>query len=303
MRIGALHLDDALSSQPRLVDVFAGRAAEVRDLGPRLRLWSRDDAIDELRARIRAELPPTSEPELIFAGSGDFHHVSAILIERALEKTDAALTLVHLDNHPDWVTFANGMHCGSWVGRAARLPGVTRTITLGVTSPDIDRPECKQADLALIKEERVLLFPYRTTTPSAAYRICGREWPTIEVMGELAFIQHLPAYVETDAIYVTIDKDVLRPRDAVTNWDQGAASLDFVLSTVRTLAAHKRIVGADVVGDYSPAVYGGSVASRASKFCEALLDQPWRRPDRADAARVNEEANLQLVTLFGECMA
>ena len=43
--------------------------------------------------------------------------------------------------------------------------------------------------------------------------------------------------------------------------------------------------------------------ARDLKRGEALLDQPWRRPDAAAARRLNEAVNLRLYDLFAEAAA
>ena len=297
MRPVLLQLDDALDGQPLLRE-RCGVPIEARDLGPALRLWSRPAALARLAARLR-DTPAGAGPELLFAGSGDFHHVTPMLIERAIEASGAAaVTVVHFDNHPDWVRFDNGLHCGSWVGRAARLKGVARVVTVGVCSDDIVDPERKRADLDLIVERRVELYPYDRLPGTSGLRVGEVEWPAVTTVGEAAFADFLAARIETDAVYVTIDKDVLRPEDAATNWDQGRLSLDRMEAMIRAVCAKSRLIGADVVGDWSPPRYGPGLVSSLLKRGEAWLDQPRRGPPADQAARLNQAANLRLSALF-----
>lgn len=303
MRPVLLHLDEALDHQPLLRE-RQGAMVDARDLGPALRLWSRPAALARLTDRLRDSLPTATGPDLIFAGSGDFHHVSPLLIARAVEASGGQpLTVLHFDNHPDWVRFENGMHCGSWVARAARLPGVARVITVGVCSGDIHRPETKRADMSLISDRRVELYPYVAPDGGPVFQVGDQGWPSIEALGEGAFAQLLASRIETDAIYVTVDKDVLRAEDAVTNWDQGRLSLTGLSAMVRAAAAKARIVGMDVVGDWSPPRYGPDLLSALLKRGEAFLDQPRRGPSPSLARQVNEAANLALLDLFAEVAA
>ncbi len=301
MRGAVLHLDAALIRQQRLVEQVAaggGRTLDARDLGPALRLWSRRSTLDRLRDRLREALPAADGPMAVFTGSGDFHHISPLLLERAIEAAGVpAVTVLHFDNHPDWVQFGRGVHCGSWVGWAARLPKVARVVTVGVCSEDIRRPSPRRADLALVTEDRLELYAYREPDGAEAVRLCGREWPTIETVGEAAFADLLAARIPTPAIYITIDKDVLRADDAATNWDQGRTSLAFLKRLVAPLIAERRLIGADVVGDWSPAVYGGGPVASLLKQGEALLDQPWSRPAPASRA-ANQDVNLDLLDLL-----
>ncbi|MGZ6018389.1 MAG: arginase family protein [Phenylobacterium sp.] len=301
MRAALLHLDAALTSQETLtaqVNAGGGRGVDARDLGPALRLWSRPQALEQLAERLRQDLPASAGPALVFSGSGDFHHVSPILLTRAIEAAACkAVTVLHFDNHPDWVRFANGVHCGSWVGQAARLPGVTKVVTVGVCSPDIRRPSARRVDLDLLTEARLELYAYRDPDGAASVELCGQSWPTISAMGEATFAAFLADRIATDAIYITIDKDVLSPDAAATNWDQGQTSLAFLKALIAPLLDSHTLIGADVVGDWSPPIYGGGPIARLMKRGEAMLDQPWSRP-AAPACAANEDVNLQLLELI-----
>jgi len=302
MRAVILQLDGALEPQTELQRAAlqgGGRLLSARDLGPALRLWSSAATLAGLRWRLAADLP-AGEAEVVFAGSGDFHHITPLLIERAMGASDEPTTVLHFDNHPDWVRHARGRHCGSWVGRAARMPGVARVVTVGVCSPDVGRGRAREGDLALLAEGRLALYAWTAPDGGEAVVLDGRAWPTIESLGEAAFLDLLAASITTKALYVTVDKDVLRPEDAMTNWDQGRASLDFVVAAIRRAGAGRRVVGADVVGDWSAPVYGGGRMARMLKRGEALIDQPWRRPAPEAARVVNEAANLRLLDLFAE---
>jgi len=297
MRTLHLHLDDALAGQHRmrmsarrhgLVDL------EARDLGPSLRLWTRPRPLAELRRRLRHAMAG-EDSWLTFAGSGDFHHVSLPLIARAADRSPQGLTVVHFDNHPDWVRFGRGLHCGSWVGRVLRLPSVRRLITVGVCSKDIERP--RNTDLAPVREGRLEIYPYRRAGGEQSLELCGRQWPTIQHLGEQNFLDLLRQRIQTRDVYVTIDKDALRPADAITNWDQGELSLQGLAGLVRGLARDHDIVGADVVGDWSTPQYTRGVDGWL-KRAEAFMDQP-RRPAGNQVA-VNELANEFLLRLFAE---
>lgn len=299
MRAALLHLDEALMTQRRLRQAVCdagGRLLDYRDLGPALRLWSRPKALDRLRTRLTAALPAELGPLLVFSGSGDFHHATLLLLERALAAAGRPkVTVVHFDNHPDWVRFGPGAHCGSWVGQVARLPDVARLVTIGVCSEDLDRPG--KADLQVMEQGILELYPWRAPRSADHVRLCGREWPTIEAMGEDAFAAFLPNRIETQAVYITIDKDVLRREDAGTNWDQGQTPAAFLKTLIAKVVQGRLLIGADVVGDWSKAIYGGSPLAGLLKRGEAILDQPWRAPSPALLER-NEAVNLELFELF-----
>ncbi|NEJ11083.1 arginase, partial [Rhizobium leguminosarum] len=116
MQLLLLHLDDALELQPDFVRActLVGACHHVdKRGGSAIRLWGRQKMLSDLGRDISRSLPSRARgPQLAFMGSGDFHHVTALLLDTALERRPVSTTLVHFDNHPDWVNFEGGMHCG-----------------------------------------------------------------------------------------------------------------------------------------------------------------------------------------------
>ena len=95
--------------------------------------------------------------------------------------------------------------------------------------------------------------------------------------------------IATDAIWLTIDKDVLPESEALTNWDQGQMPLLALLDLITGIGARKRIVGADICGEFSlPAL------RNPLKRIESRLDRPQRSADAARLAR-NEAVNRELL--------
>lgn len=50
-------------------------------------------------------------------------------------------------------------------------------------------------------------------------------------------------------LYISIDKDVLSQDFAITDWDQGDMTLDYMLDTISALIKDRKIIGVDVCGD------------------------------------------------------
>src|ERR1700674_720503 len=167
MRLYLLHLDDALESQPDFLRACGKSGAQhIRTMedGGTIRLWGRQTALDVFRAKLAEQLGgDQDEPRLCFMGSGDFHHVTPLLLATALAKHSGHVTVIHFDNHPDWVKFENGMHCGSWINSALEHPKVEKIITIGVCSHDLRRPEWKGANLTLLSQGLLELYPYDHT--------------------------------------------------------------------------------------------------------------------------------------------
>jgi hypothetical protein len=106
----------------------------------------------------------------------------------------------------------------------------------------------------------------------------------------------LPA-IETDAIWLTIDKDVLAESEALTNWDQGLMPLQAMRDLITAIGARKRILGADICGEFSP-----PRMSNPFKRIESRIDRPQRVADATGLAR-NEEVNRRLLQTIHEAAA
>ena len=87
--------------------------------------------MSELR-QLQSVIVPSN---VVFMGSGDFHHISHLLLDRIWNSEP--FDVVVLDNHPDNMRFPFGIHCGSWVVHAARLPQIRCVHILGITSADV----------------------------------------------------------------------------------------------------------------------------------------------------------------------
>jgi len=273
----------------------------MRDLAQPLRLWSRAAAIQHARARMTETA--TDAPAVTMIGSGDFHHLAVLLIERAREP----VTVIHFDNHPDWVRWAPRWHCGSWVNPALQLENVSKIITLGPCSRDLVRPQLKGGNLNALATGKLVLLPWRhapsrvwgPVADGPAHRlehghIVWRNLADASIADNLALILK---QIHTDAIWLTIDKDVLPESEALTNWDQGQMPLRALLDLIGGIGAHKRIAGADICGEFSlPAL------RNPLKRFESRIDRPQRRVDAAQLAR-NETVNRELLGAIRQAAA
>ena len=113
----------------------------------------------------------------------------------------------------------------------------------------------------------------------------ARRWPSLRSVVHLGG-EPLPepgevlAALPTPAVYVSIDKDVLRPDDARTGWGTGSLALPDLLRWLATMGSRVQVVGMDVCGEWTP----------------RLPDWP-DAEDRAILAR-NERANLALLGVW-----
>jgi arginase family enzyme len=303
MHLQIFDLDGSLAAQRSLSAAVAWQSArtfDLQDLGPRLRLWARDRAMASARARVA---DARIESSITLLGSGDFHHVASLLHERIGEP----FTLVHFDNHPDWVRLAPRWHCGSWINRALALPLLERVVTLGPCSSDLVRPGLKGGNLGALGTGRLVLHPWHHAPSRVWHRIAdgpGHRWADGFVhwrnlaersLGEA--IHDVIAGIPTDAVWISIDKDVLPEDTVLTNWDQGRMPLEALLGFVGAIGAARRVIGADVCGEYAPIVHGNPL-----KRWESQRDQPQREADAA-ALDANERVNRALLGALAGALA
>jgi arginase family enzyme len=298
MHLRIFDFDGSLRTQGSLPDAArwqSMRTLDLSDIGPRLRLWARASTIAEARRRIAdADMP--AEPTITLLGSGDFHHIAALLHECVREP----FTLIHFDNHPDWVRFAPRWHCGSWINRALALPQLQRVVTIGPCSDDLENPGLKGGNLAALDSGRLVLFPWhhapsrlwRRIADGPGHRLEGKRihWRNLCERRLDEAISAAIAATPTEAVWISIDKDVLPEAEVVTNWDQGQMPLDALVAFVRAFASERRVTGADICGEYAPIAHANPF-----KRVEARLDQPHRDDVTAARLAANERVNRALL--------
>src|SRR4051794_1747589 len=78
-----------------------------------LRLWATRARMRQFGERLAALKPPSgSGPLVTFFGSGDYHHLTTALLGQHCAEP---VTVIHFDNHPDWVQVPPTHNCGGWV--------------------------------------------------------------------------------------------------------------------------------------------------------------------------------------------
>ena len=315
MRLNLVHFDDALIRQPLFRAAGAkvgGREHDLRDIGPEVRLWARAQALADLKERLAPMLDgrDVNKPLVTWMGSGDFHHVTALIVTALAKASAAPMTVIAFDNHPDWVAFRGGLHCGSWAKSVLDDAVVDRVVGIGTASRDLAWPEFKGAGLEHVAAGRLVLFPMRGSA-NIVFGNYGQGWGHAQSGRRLAWkalssvfansdVERVLSAIQTDAIYITIDKDVLVAEDAGTNWDQGRIMLPDLLLWIRALAARFKVAGVDVIGDHSRPQFKGSKLSRILKYGEILVDHPRQRRDETATAALNQRTNLAILKTLEE---
>jgi hypothetical protein len=161
-----------------------------------------------------------------FLDDGDFHHVSAVFLGMLREPFELMVFDHHTDMQPS--AFGNDLlTCGSWV-REVLLHNPNLSLVTIAGPPAASFAETDGLD------------------PALRAKIHG---VTAEECRDLSAD---PARAGTLPLYLSVDKDILRRGDAVTNWDQGDFTLEELLSLIRKMTAGRRIIGADICGGLSP---------------------------------------------------
>jgi len=270
----------------------------LQDRQEEIRFGCRMQALSALGRELEPALSAGSQ--VVFAGSGDYHHVSYLLIER-LRLLGAPVQVVVFDNHPDNMRYPFGIHCGSWVWHVSRLPFVARVHVVGVTSTDVEGVHVWENHLAPLYSGKVVYWCVNRTL-SALMLLGIRRSRSFSSTSALLEALNDSLTSSPEPVYLSIDKDVLSQDVVQTNWDQGVMRMDELTSAIRMLRG--RIVGSDVVGDVSSYRY----RSRFKRILSGLDGQP-AIPDsslkewQAQHQRVNEELVSAIVSSSTEQMS
>jgi arginase family enzyme len=278
-----LNFDDSVKPLPGADVIPLGQHQEAIRFGCRM---------PELRALGREITPALdAQPRVVFMGSGDYHHLTYLLVER-LRALNTRIQLVVFDNHPDNMRYAFGIHCGSWVWHVSRLPFVARVHVVGITSTDVNGGHLWENHLGALYSGKVVYWCVQRRL--RAMKLFGirhsRSFPSVaELLGELQ-----PALAATtEPVYLSIDKDVLAHDVVQTNWDQGVMRMEELTAAIDPL--RERIIGSDVVGDVSSYRY----RSRFKRLLSGLDHQPPIPDDRLGEWQArHQQINLQLLSLL-----
>ncbi|MFA5146910.1 MAG: arginase family protein [Candidatus Omnitrophota bacterium] len=296
-----LNFDSSITRQKTLIEKYAPDIVDLTDIGPAARMWFSDNSEGEINRRL--DLRPPAAINLL--GSGDFHHVSRLLIERI----DGPLCVIGFDMHPDWDILPPRLACGSWVNGALENRNVLKFLLIGASSDDLSAPWIESGNIGAFRDGRLEIYPYSHAPSYVFFRdvpenlsvivekmlFFRRIWWT-ELAGKnmTDFFRGVLERLPSRKVYVTIDKDCLKREYAFTNWEAGRSTLEEVLSILRLIKEKTDIVGADITGDYSPVRVKGVLKKMAS-----YIDHPKGRGTVAaddDLRReTNESTNLRIL--------
>ena len=145
--IRVLNFDDSVTAQKDLMSRHEARVIEMRDLGPRARLSLDGRTAEEIAGRLR----DSDRNSITFLGSGDFHHISHILLSQFEEE----MAVILFDMHPDWDMRPPRLGCGSWVNETLKRRNISKFISIGVSSNDISTLRIQAGNLGSLKNDRL----------------------------------------------------------------------------------------------------------------------------------------------------
>jgi arginase family enzyme len=224
----------------------------------------------------------------VFLGSGDYHHLSWPLIERVT--APEPFEVIVFDNHPDNMRFPFGVHCGSWVRRVAALPAVAHVHVVGISSTDVAAAHAWENHFAPLARGRLTYWTVGVDTRWATRIGLARAFRSFDSIGALVECFIEDRRTSTVPVYLSIDKDVLSPDVARTNWDQGRLDDSDLLDAIDALAGN--IIGSDITGDVSAYRY----ATWWKRKLSALDEQPGIDTAQLAAWQAQQHAlNLRLL--------
>lgn len=189
-----------------------------------------------------------------FIDSGDYHYITKFMTDYIKEP----FSLVLIDHHTDMQKpLAEGMiSCGSWAGEVLEKNSyLQQMVLLGPEQHLIDK-------LDVPGKEKVIAISYEKLEKNQA----KKDFEKIR--------KDIPAYL-------SIDKDILTKKAAVTNWNQGEMTVDMLEHLLQFLLTKCEVIGIDICGEYPNA---------------DII------PEYTEAERINNKTNEELYTYITDLL-
>ena len=189
------------------------------------RLYCSRDAEEKIKALIA----PAGVSGIHFIDSGDYHYISKIMTDFIKEP----FTLVLIDHHTDMQDASLGgdiLSCGNWAKKVLQEnPYLQKLVLIGQEKKALDKLQsgARQQET----DGKLVEISYEELKNGKAHEK----------------IKELPDEVP---VYISIDKDVLDEKYAVTNWDQGKMSMGMLEQILKTLVTEYDVIGVDICGMY-----------------------------------------------------
>lgn len=190
----------------------------------------------EAEEKIKALIAPVGVSGIHFIDSGDYHYISKFMTDFIREP----FTLVLIDHHTDMQDASLGgdlLSCGNWAKKVLEEnPYLQKLILIGQDKKALGRLQSKVENIQR-----------NTIAYKNAKKLLEISYEELKTGSGQEKINALP---NKFPIYISIDKDVLDQKYAVTNWDQGQMSLGMLERILRSLVTEFDVIGVDICGMY-----------------------------------------------------
>lgn len=183
-------------------------------------MYCTPEAQDQIREKIAGYGPEG----IHFFDSGNYHYMSKLFAEMIVEP----FVLILFDHHTDMQKplMEELLSCGGWAAALTdSSPALAQILVAGPPAASMEEIEVSCRDKVMtIPEEEILAGTWR---------------------------ERLAGWREDLPVYVSIDRDVLDPAYARTNWDQGQLTPDHLGEILEEVVSGRRLIGADFCGELS----------------------------------------------------
>lgn len=159
-----------------------------------------------------------------FIDSGNYHYVTKFWTD----KLTTPFALLVFDHHPDMQPplFEHILSCGSWVKDVLDANANCKKVIIAGASDRLLQEVPKEYG------DRIHFYSESSLDQEAGWKAFASE--------------HV-----SEPVYISIDKDVLDPSSAITNWDQGSLTLSELEQLLAVVFRQERVIGIDICGECS----------------------------------------------------
>ena len=261
VRQSLLNLDDAWPIPPFPDTESEFDVIDLREWGPRLRYHGTRAEVDAFYENIHSRLAP-----FVLYGSGDFHFLAGILLQRI----STPVTVISFDNHPDWDIRPPYWACGGWVNRALEMPHVRTVSVWGCGNFELTFPSRLFANRKALRSGHLEIHAWAERQPPAVQRM-------FNCMTRESWRERLQAFADSLAgqdVYVTVDLDCLRAEEAATNWENGLFTASDIAWALGRLHEKSRVIAGDLCGPYSAPTYARWFQRLAGNWDHPTIPHP-----------------------------
>jgi arginase family enzyme len=157
-----------------------------------------------------------------FIDSGNYHYLTKFWTD----KIQQPFSLIVFDHHPDMQPplFEEMISCGSWVEDVIKTnPFLKKVIIMGASEQLIK-------SVAPQYQNQVEFYSEQSLEQDTTWKKFSAE-------------------VISTPVYISVDKDVLNPQSAATNWNQGSFTLKELEQLLSIILKHEQTIGIDICGE------------------------------------------------------